>query len=395
LRHEDLSPLLTWHIELDPWEPNLSSKRDYYEVLGVRRDATEQDLKQAYRRLAIKYHPDKNPGDHEAEERFKEIAEAYQVLSTPELRTRYDRFGHAGVSAGAGAGAGFGQGFPGFEDLFGELFGFGDIFGGRSGRRPGPRRGSDLRYDIEVTLEEAAAGVKTKIRIPRLEICDRCNGSGAAEGTSPVRCATCAGTGQIRHQQGFFSVSRPCSTCRGAGRVIREVCRECRGEGRVERERTLEIKLPPGVDSGSRLRVAGEGEAGDPGAPRGDLYVMVHVKEHELFQRRDANLYCAIPISFAQAALGSEVSVTTLESQEVLRIPEGTQTGTVFRLKGKGMPVLGGRGRGDQYVAVNVVTPTSLSKEQRRALEEFARQSSEDGLEGDRGIIDKVKDIFG
>jgi len=222
---------------------NLSSKRDYYEVLGVQQNATEQELKQAYRRLAIKYHPDKNPGDKEAEERFKEIAEAYQVLSTPDLRSRYDRFGHAGIGAGAGAGAGFGQGFTGFEDIF-DMFGFGDIFGGRTGRRSGPRRGSDLRYDIEITLEEAAAGLKTKIRIPRLETCDVCKGTGAAEGASPSRCPTCAGAGQVRYQQGFFSVSRTCSTCRGAGKVIRDACRACHGEGRVEREKTLEIKVP-------------------------------------------------------------------------------------------------------------------------------------------------------
>ncbi|HLG15059.1 MAG TPA: molecular chaperone DnaJ [Blastocatellia bacterium] len=371
----------------------MSSKRDYYEVLGVNRNASEQELKQAYRRLAIKYHPDKNPGDAEAEERFKEIAEAYQVLSSSELRSRYDRFGHAGV--GASAGAGFGQGFPGFEDILGDLFGFGDIFGARGGRRAGPRRGSDLRYDIEITLEEAASGMKTKIRVPRLEACDRCSGTGAAEGTSPSRCTTCGGSGQVRYQQGFFSVARTCSACRGAGRVIRDVCRECRGDGRVERDKTLEIKLPAGVDNGSRLRIAGEGEAGEMGAPRGDLYVIIHVKEHDVFQRRDANLYCSLPVSFAQAALGAEVVVSTLDSQETLRIPEGTQTGTVFRLKGKGMPVLGGRGRGDQFVAVNIVTPTSLTKEQRRLLEELANIESKDGQQDDRSIMGKVKDIFG
>jgi molecular chaperone DnaJ len=369
----------------------LSSKRDYYEVLGVQRGATEQELKQAYRRLAIKFHPDKNPGDSEAEERFKEIAEAYQVLSQSELRARYDRFGHAGVGSTAGAGAG--QGFPGFEELF-DIFGIGDIFGGRQGQRAGSRRGSDLRYDIEITLEEAAAGVKTKIRVPRLETCEICHGSGAAEGSHPTRCNTCAGTGHVRYQQGFFSVSRTCSTCRGTGKVIKDACRECRGEGRVEREKTLEIKMPAGVDNGSRLRITGEGEAGEHGAHRGDLYVIVHVKEHDVFERRDANLYCTIPISFTQAALGAELTAPTLDGEEKLHVSEGTQAGTVFRLKGKGMPVLGGRGRGDLFVSVNVITPTGLSREQRRLLEELAKLEG-DGHQEDRGIIDKVKDIFG
>jgi molecular chaperone DnaJ len=369
----------------------LSGKRDYYEVLGVQRDATDEQLKKAYRRLAIKYHPDKNPDDKEAEERFKEIAEAYQVLSQSELRSRYDRFGHAGMSA-AGAGAGFGQGFAGFEDLF-DMFGMGDIFGGRSGRRSGPRRGADLRYDIDITLEEAAAGLKSKIRVPRLETCEKCRGSGAAEGSQPTRCPTCGGAGQVRYQQGFFSVSRTCSTCRGAGRVISDACRACRGEGRVEREKTLEVKLPAGVDNGSRLRIAGEGEAGEMNAPRGDLYVIVHLKEHEIFERRDSNLYCTIPISFSQAALGAEVTVPTIDGQEKLRIPEGTQTGSVFRLKNKGMPVLGGRGRGDEYVAVGVVTPTSLSREQKKLFEELSKMEA--SHTEDRTVMDKVKDIFG
>lgn len=369
----------------------MSSKRDYYEVLGVQRDVTEQELKQAYRRLAVKYHPDKNPGDREAEERFKEVAEAYQVLSSADLRARYDRFGHAGV--GAAAGSGFGQGFPGFEDILGDLFGFGDIFGGRGGRRGGPKRGADLRYDIEITLNEAAAGFKTKIRIPRLETCETCSGTGAAEGSTPIQCATCGGTGQVRYQQGFFSVARTCSHCRGSGKVIRNACKQCRGEGRVERDKTLEIKIPGGVDTGSRLRITGEGEAGERGAPSGDLYVIVHVKQHKTFERRDANLYCSIPVSFTQAALGAEVSVPTLDGDESLKIPEGTQTGTVFRLKGHGVPVVGSRAKGDLFVAVNIVTPTSLSREQRRLLEELAKLES-DGQE-DRGIIDKMKDMFG
>jgi molecular chaperone DnaJ len=363
----------------------LSGKRDYYEVLGVGRNASEQELKQAYRRLALTYHPDKNPGDKEAEEKFKELAEAYQVLSSPDLRARYDRYGHAGIGAGAGAG---GPGFAGIEDIF-DMFGFGDIFG-QTGRRRGPRRGSDLRYDIEISLEEAASGLKTKIRVPRLETCEVCKGSGAAAGSQAVKCSTCGGAGQVRYQQGFFSVSRTCSTCRGAGRIIRDACRDCRGEGRVEKERKLEIKIPAGVDTGSRLRIANEGEAGEPGAMSGDLYVVIHVQDHEFFERRDSNLYCTVPISFTQAALGAEIVVRTLDGEESLRIPEGTQTGKVFRLKGKGMPVLGGRGRGDQFVEVTVVTPTSLTREQRRLIEELARLEREDGEAGDRGILGKI-----
>jgi molecular chaperone DnaJ len=375
----------------------LSSKRDYYEALGVTRSATEQELKQAYRKLAIQYHPDKNQGNKEAEEKFKEINEAYQVLSSPDLRSRYDAYGHAGVSAGAAGagGAGF-SGFAGFEDILGDLFGFGDLFGGRGGRRAGPRRGSDLRYDIEISLEEAAQGVKTKIRVPRLEVCESCNGNGAAEGSAPVQCTTCGGRGQVTRQQGFFSVSRTCSSCRGTGKVIRDVCRGCRGEGRVERDKTLEIKIPAGVDTGSRLRMTGEGEAGELGGPRGDLYVMIHVKEHEVFERRDANLYTAYNISFTQAALGAEVVVPTLDDEETLRIPEGTQTGSIFRIKGKGMPVLGGRGRGDLFISVNVVTPTSLSREQRKVLEELAKfETANPNNQADKGIFNKVKDIFG
>ncbi|HKV42291.1 MAG TPA: molecular chaperone DnaJ [Blastocatellia bacterium] len=376
----------------------MSGKRDYYELLGVQREATDQELKQAYRRLAIKYHPDKNPGDTEAEEKFKEIAEAYQVLSQAELRSRYDRFGHAGVGVGAGAGSGFGQGFggfPGFDDILNDLFGFGDAFGaGRGGRRGGPRRGSDLRYDIEITLEEAAVGLKTKIKIPRLDSCDSCRGSGAASGSSPTRCQTCGGNGQVRYQQGFFSVARTCASCRGAGKINKDPCKECRGVGRVEKERLLEIKMPAGVDSGSKLRITGEGEAGEAGGPRGDLYVVIHVKEHDFFERREAHLYCTKPISFTTAALGGQAVVRTLDGEEVLSVPAGTQTGTVFRLKGHGIPELGGRGKGDLFVAVNVVTPTSISREQRKLFEELAKLESGD-IEEDKGIIDKVKDIFG
>lgn len=369
----------------------MSSKRDYYEVLGVSRGAGEQEIKSAYRKLALKYHPDKNPGDHTAEERFKEAAEAYSVLSSPEQRQRYDRFGHAGVSSSAAGGFG-GAGFPDFEDILGDLFGFGDIFGG--GRRRSPvQRGADLRYDIEITLHEAAKGLKTKIRIPKLETCDACDGSGAAEGTHPTTCSTCNGAGQVRYQQGFFSVSRTCSHCHGAGKVIKRPCERCRGEGRRQRDKTLEIRVPAGVDTGAQLRVSEEGEAGAHGGPPGDLYVIVHVKEHELFQRQGNNLYISLPITFTQAALGAELPVPTLEDQEVLTIPSGTQTGTIFRLKGKGLVSLNGRGKGDQFVAVAVVTPSSLNREQRRIFEELAKHETR--VHDDKGIMDRVKNIFG
>jgi molecular chaperone DnaJ len=372
------------------------SKRDYYEVLGVSRSATEAEIKTAYRKLAVRFHPDKNPGDHTAEEKFKEAAEAYSVLSDAEQRARYDRFGHAGV-AGAGAGANWGGagGFGGgIEDILGDLFGFGDMFGGRGGsRRSAAQRGADLRYDLEMTLEEAAAGMTAQLRIPRLEACETCSGSGAAPGTQPETCSTCGGAGQVRYQQGFFAVSRTCGQCRGTGKVIRTPCEACRGAGRVEREKQMEVKIPAGVETGSRLRLAGEGEAGAQGGPAGDLYVVIHVKEHEVFERQGNNLYASSPITFAQAALGSEITVPTLDGQQNLRVPAGTQTGTVFRLKGNGMPVLGGRGRGDLFVSVTVVTPTTLTREQRRLLEQLAEVEEQDL--GDRGLMDKVRDIFG
>src|ERR687884_1251913 len=301
------------------------AKRDYYEVLGVSRGATEAEVKSAYRKLAVRYHPDKNPGDAEAEEKFKEAAEAYSVLSDSEQRARYDRFGHAGVS-GAAAGAGWGaQGFGGIEDILGDLFGFGDMFGGRSAgaRRSAAQRGADLRYDLEMTLEEAAAGMTAQLRIPRLETCETCRGSGAAPGTQPEQCPQCGGAGQVRYQQGFFSVARTCGQCRGAGRVIRTPCEACRGAGRVEREKQMEVKIPAGVETGSRLRVQGEGEAGTQGGPAGDLYVVIHVKQHDVFERQGNNLYASIPVTFAQAALGSEVTVPTLEGQEPLKVPAG------------------------------------------------------------------------
>ena len=371
------------------------SKRDYYEILGVSRTASDQDIKSAYRRLAVQHHPDKNPGDADAEDRFKEAAEAYSVLSDGEQRRRYDRFGHAGVSSTAGAGWGA-PGFGGIEDILGDLFGFGDVFGGaRSGgsRHTVAQRGADLRYDLEISLEEAAKGMTAALRIPRLESCDTCKGSGAAEGTKPETCTACGGGGQVRYQQGFFSVARTCGECRGTGRIVKSPCASCKGTGRVERERSMEVRIPAGVETGSRMRIAGEGEAGTQGGPSGDLYVVIHVSEHEQFERQGSNLYSAVPITFGQAALGSEIAIQSLDDKQQLKIPAGTQTGTVFRLKGQGMPVLGGRGRGDLFVSVTVVTPTTLTREQRKLLEQLSEIETTD-LE-DKGLIEKVRDIFG
>jgi molecular chaperone DnaJ len=363
------------------------SKRDYYEILGVSRSATDVEIKRAYRKLALQYHPDKNPGDATAEERFKECAEAYSVLSDPEKRSAYDRFGHQGVGAG-----GFNPGFTDFTDIF-DMFGFGDVFGTRSSRRTRVQRGSDLRYDLEITLEDAFRGKDEKLRIPRLETCSDCSGSGAEKGTSPETCVACQGTGQTRYTQGFFSVMRTCVNCGGQGRVIKTPCKTCRGAGRVEKEKTIEIKIPAGVDSGNRLRVGGEGEAGTGGGPPGDLYVVLHVKEHEQFERQGDNLYSAVPISFAQAALGAEITVKTLDGEERIKVPAGTQTGTVFRVKGHGMPKLGGRGRGDLFVAVTLVTPRTLTKEQRKLLEQLAEIETRD-FENE-SFLDKVRNIFG
>ena len=372
------------------------SKRDYYEILGIDKTAAETEIKAAYRKLAIQHHPDKNPDDAEAEEKFKEAAEAYSVLSDAQKRAAYDRFGHA-AGAGAGAGGGFNaQGFSNIEDIF-DMFGFGDMFGGaaggRGGRRTTVQRGADLRYDLEITLEDAANGLEQKLDIPRLETCDECDGKGAEKGSSAETCNACQGSGQTRYQQGFFSVMRTCPNCSGKGQIIKNPCKKCRGAGRVEKEKTLEIKIPAGVETGSRLRVNGEGEAGVSGGPSGDLFVVIHVAEHEAFERQGSNLYSAEPISFAQAALGAEIEVKTLDGTENLKIPAGTQTGTVFRIKSQGMPTIGGRGKGDLFVAVTLITPQSLTKEQRKLLEQLAE--IEDTEFTDASFMDKVRNIFG
>ncbi len=370
------------------------SKRDYYEILSVTKTASDTEIKAAYRKLAIQHHPDKNPDDHTAEEKFKEAAEAYSILSDPQKRAAYDRFGHQGVGAGAG-GAGFNPGYSNIEDIF-DLFNFGDMFGGgqRGGQtRSTGQRGADLRYDLEITLEEAALGKDEKLKIPRLEKCDECEGTGAEKGTKPETCITCQGSGQTRYQQGFFSVMRTCPNCGGRGQIIKNPCKQCRGAGRVEKEKTLELKIPAGVETGSRLRVTGEGEGGTNGGGHGDLYVVIHVAEHDTFERQGANLYSAVPITFAQAALGTEIKIKTLDGEEELKVPAGTQTGSVFRVKAKGMPALGGKGRGDLFVAVTLITPKTLTKEQRKLLEQLAEIEDVDFQ--DESFMDKVRNIFG
>ena len=345
------------------------AKRDYYEVLGVDRGADESDVKKAYRRLAMKYHPDRNPDDANAEERFKEATEAYQVLTDDEKRQRYDQFGHAGVDATAGGGFGAG-GFTDIGDIFGEVFG--DIFGNGAGRaRSATRRGADLRYTLDLTLEQAVGGDSVDIRVPVLAACEDCDGSGAAPGTSPATCPECNGRGQIRVSQGFFSLQQTCPRCRGAGRVILDPCRACGGHGRVERRKTLAVKVPPGVDTGDRIRLSGEGEAGANGAPPGDLYVQVDVAEHPIFTRDGTNLYCDVPLKFADAALGGEIDVPTLDGRVKLKVPAETQTGKLFRLRGRGVPAVRGGPTGDLLCRVVIETPVRLSDTQKDLLRQF------------------------
>jgi molecular chaperone DnaJ len=376
------------------------SQKDYYEILGIAKTASVEEIKSAYRKSALKWHPDRNPENkEEAEVRFRECTEAYSVLSDSQKRQIYDTYGHAGL-AGVGASSDFNSTiFQDFHDIFGDFFGFEDLFGGASGRRGRNRvqRGADLRYDMSLSFEEAANGVSTKIRVPRQEYCEACNGTGAKKGTGVVACQTCGGRGQLVYQQGFFTINRTCPACQGAGQIVKERCTECRGQGRVNRERTIELRIPPGVDTGTRLRVQGEGEPGPNGGPAGDLYVVLEVKEHTFFERRGADLYCTIPLSMAQAALGTELQVPGLSAEERLKIPEGTQSGAVFRIKGKGLPDPHGGGRGDLYYHVRVLTPTKLTKEQRKLMEQLDATLKVDNKPAERGssIFDKVKDIFG
>ena len=370
-------------------------KRDYYEVLGVGRGASEQELKSAYRKLAHQFHPDKNPSDKQAEERFKEASEAYEVLSDAEKRARYDRFGHVGGQNPFEGGFPFG-GAAGasINDIFGDIFG--EMFGGGGRRARSRPRGSDLRYHLEVGFEEAAFGTSARIRIPRPRRCEPCQGSGAKPGTQPRTCPTCGGAGEVRLQQGFFAIARTCPHCGGAGRVIVEKCGSCGGAGMTREEAEVEVKVPAGVDTGTRLKLAGEGEpAPQPGASPGDLYVVVQVREHPIFRREETEVVCEMPISFAQAALGAQVQVPTLDGPVAMKIPAGTHSGKVFRLRGKGIPSLGGGPRGDQHVRVVLETPTHLTKEQKELLEKFAALSGEKTHPQSRSFWAKVGDLIG
>ena len=378
------------------------SKRDYYEILGVPRTATEQQIKSAYRKLALKYHPDRNPGDHAAEEQFKQAAEAYAILADTDKRHMYDRFGHAGLG-GAATGGYDPSVFTGFEDILGglgDIFGLGDVFGGGR-RRGGPQRGADLRYDLEISFEESAKGTETSIQIPRQEACETCHGSGAAAGSKPTTCPQCHGRGQLRYQQGFFTVARTCGQCRGQGTVITDPCATCRGAGRVQKDRKLTINIPAGIATGQRLRISGEGEGGLAGGPPGDLYVVLHVQEHAFFQRDGNDLYCEIPLNFTTLALGGEITIPTLDGEEPFTVPDGTQSGTTFRLKGRGMPDVNKRGKGDLLVTVKVITPKKLSREQKKLMEQLAASLPKEKFEptpreeDHQGIFDRVKDIFG
>jgi molecular chaperone DnaJ len=378
------------------------SKRDYYEVLGVSRTAAEQEIKSAYRKLALKYHPDRNHGSKDAEDRFKEAAEAYAVLADADKRRMYDRFGHAGLGSGAGFDPSV---FTGFEDILGglgDIFGFGSVFGPGGARRSGPQRGADLRYDLEISFEESAKGAETAIQIPRHEPCEACKGSGAAPGTKPTTCPQCQGRGQLRYQQGFFTVARTCSQCRGSGSIISKPCTECRGIGRVQQERKLTVRIPKGIATGQRLRLSGEGEAGPAGGPAGDLYVVIHVQDHPFFQRDGNDLFCEIPLHYPTLAMGGEIRIPTLEGEENFTVPEGTQSGATFTLRGRGMPDVSGRGRGNLIVRVKLLTPRKLTREQKKILEELAATLPKEKFhptpadeQDDKGLFDRVKDIFG
>ncbi|PYI86427.1 MAG: molecular chaperone DnaJ [Verrucomicrobia bacterium] len=375
-----------------------TKKRDYYEVLGIGRNASDEEVKRAYRKLAVKFHPDKNPDDPHAEEKFKELGEAYDVLMDPEKRAAYDRFGHAAFAPG---GIGFGGGFHDPFDIFREVFGggfgggiFETFFGGAGTRTEDRHRGSDLRYDMEITLEEAAFGVQKEIEIEKLGICDKCDGTGAEPGSRAVTCPTCRGRGQVISSRGFFQVSQTCPRCRGAGEIIEKPCPQCRGEGRVEKRSRVTLKIPAGIREGSRLRSSSNGEAGIRGGPPGDLYVVIHIKEHKVFQRDGDSLYCEVPIPFSVAALGGEVDIPTLEGKAHLKVPAGTQSGQMFKLRGKGISNIDGRSRGDLLARLIVEVPSRLNAEQRRKLEEFAALCGDDNTPLRKSFFERAKEFF-
>jgi molecular chaperone DnaJ len=373
------------------------AKSDYYEVLGVAKNASDAELKKSFKRLAMKFHPDRNLDDSTAEEKFKEAKEAYDVLSDSQKRAAYDQFGHAGVDGSAGmGGGGFGAGNGNFSDVFGDVFG--DIFGGGRGGGGGSRarRGSDLRYNLDLSLEEAVKGTTVKIRVPTLIECEKCSGSGARKGSSPVTCTTCNGIGQVRMQQGFFSLQQTCPKCRGSGEIIADPCPSCRGQGRNQEEKTLSVKVPAGVDSGDRIRLTGEGEAGEQGAPAGDLYVQISIKPHPIFERDESDLYCEVPIGFVAASLGGELEVPTLEGRVKLKIPSETQSGKLFRLRGKGVKPVRGGAAGDLICKVNVETPVNLNSKQKTLLKEFEALLSGSGKHSPKvnSWLDSVKKFF-
>jgi molecular chaperone DnaJ len=375
---------------------NPVSKRDYYEVLGLGKDAGEADIKGAYRKLARQYHPDHHPDDPTCEDKFKEASEAYSILSDAQKRAAYDRFGHAGLQGASGQ-AGFNpEAFTDFSDILGDFFGFGDLFGGSGGgrRRGRAQRGEDVRYDLEISFDEAVRGMSAELQVPRMERCGHCEGAGAEPGTKPTGCPTCHGRGEVLYQQSFLSIRRTCSTCGGSGQVIRNPCVQCRGQGFQQVHHKLRVNIPAGVDDGTRVRMMNEGQPGAGGGPAGDLYVFLKVKAHAYFERQESDLHCTIPLNVAQATLGCEVDVPTLDQPYRLKVPEGTQAGAQFRLRHKGVPILNGGGRGDLYIHVEVKVPMRLTREQKKLMEQLRETLPVDNAPAEKGLFEKVKDYF-